>query len=313
MTRDGGVTDDGDQPPPMTERELPLLDPPQRVSGMRVPDGWSLPGKPAALPPDAEDAWRQSGFVLAEELRLLEQDLDLQARMAVTGRTPSARTMTMAGLASLWSRAFSSTSDAAALVRQGSYQGAMPLVRQAVELVAAQSGLEAEIDVFRGWAHDAYTRHADSRSEDVGLGHYFSGEAIAADEQLRPIYRAASDFGRPNFGPTALFVAGEASQQRYPLVFADQAFHLGWAQLLFGWLLRVGVSQLHVAMHAREQFPAPQQLRDEVVTHVAAVEQLLAGDDRCRLEEYVDDEDRRRHLIVEFRRRPGDAAKRLLL
>ena len=98
----------------------------------------------------------------------------------------------------------------------------------------------------------------------------------------------------------------------YPLIFADEAFHLGWAQLLLGWLLRIDACQLHVAMHAREHFPAAQELRDEVVAHVGEVERLLEGN-RCRLEEHVDADGRRRHLIVEFRRQPSDAARRLLL
>ena len=293
--------------------DLPILDPPQRVSGMRVPEQWSLPGRPEGLAPAAEDSWRQSGFLAGEELRLIEQGLGLQLRLAAGGRTVSARTMTMAALASLWSRAFSSVSDATTLVRQGSYQGALPLIRQAVEMVAAQQALGTELDQFRAWAHRAYARHEESRAEDVGLGHYFAGEAIADDDQLRPIYRAASDFGRPNFGPTALFVANEATHERYPLVFADQAFHLGWAQLLLGWLLRTGASQLHLAMHAREHFPAAPQLLEEIVAHAGAVERLLAAEGRCRLEEYVDEQGRRRHLVVGFRRRPADAVKRLLL
>ena len=44
-----------------------------------------------------------------------------------------------------------------------------------------------------------------------------------------------------------------------------------------------------------------------------AVERLLLEEGRCRLEEHTDAEGRRRHLIVEFRRRPGDASKRVLL
>jgi hypothetical protein len=78
-------------------------------------------------------------------------------------------------------------------------------------------------------------------------------------------------------------------------------------------LLRIGVAQLHAAMHARELFPAAPELRDEVVAHVRATEELLSAEGRCRLEEYVEQDGRRRHLIVEFRRQPGDAAKRLLL
>ena len=300
---------------PEGSNALPILDPPQRVSGMRVPDPstWILPGKPDALAPAAEDAWRQTGFVLGSDLRALEAGLVLQLRLVGTGYNPAARTMAMAAFASLWSRAFACTADATALVRRGAYQSALPLVRQAVEHIAAQSQLGSEFDAFKIWAHRAYARHAPARAEEVGLGHYFAGEAIGADEHLRLIYRAASDFGRPNFGPTALFVANEASHERYPLIFADSAFHLGWAQLLLGWLLRLDATQLHIALHAREQFPAPQALRDEAATHVHTVEAAFAENGRCRLEEYVDDEGRRRHLLVDFRRQPADAAKRLLL
>ncbi len=295
------------------DEELPILDPPQRVSGMRVPDGWTLPGKPSGLSTAAEDAWRQTGFQLADDLRLIEASLDLQARMVAAGYTPAARTMRMAAFASLWSRAFSCASDATGLVRRGGYQSALPLIRQAAEHIAAQAQLGGELDEFRVWAHRAYARHAESRSEEVGLGHYFAGEAIARDEHLRLIYRAASDFGRPNFGPTALFVANEASHARYPLNFADEAFHVGWSQLLLGWVLRLGTLQLHFALHARDLFPAATEVRERVVAHVHEVEQHLLDDTRCTLEEYVDGEGRRRHLLVNFRRMPTDAAKRVLL
>ncbi|MFN8585225.1 MAG: hypothetical protein U0446_07885 [Dehalococcoidia bacterium] len=295
------------------DEELPILDPPQRVSGMRVPDGWTLPGKPSGLSAAAEDAWRQTGFLLAEDLQLIETDLDLQVRLVGAGYTPSARNMRMAAFASLWSRAFSCTSDAVGLIRRGGYQSALPLLRQAVEHVAAQTQLGSELDEFRVWAHRAYARHPESRAEEVGLGHYFGGEAIAGDDQLRLIYRGASDLGRPNFGPTALFVANEASHARYPLNFADEAFHLGWAQLLLGWAQRIGVKQLHFGMHAREYFPAPDPLRERIVAHVRDAEAVLSDAARCRLEEYVDEGGRRRHLLVQFRRMPSDAAKRVLL
>ena len=296
-----------------TNGGLPPLDAPQRVSGMRVPNSWALPGKPEGLTAAADDAWRQTGFVLGDDLRLLEAGLDAQARFAATGYAPAARTMTMAALASLWSRAFLCASDAASLVRRGAYQSAVALVRQAVEHVAAQDALPGEIESFLEWAHHAYARHEQARAEDVGLGHYFGGEAIAGDEHLRAIYRAASDLGRPNFGPTALFTANEANARRYPLIFADEAFHLGWAELLLGWLLRVSARQLHVAMHQPQHFPAPPELREEVASHVREVERHLLEGPRCRLEEHVDESGRRRHLLTDFRRRPGDASTRVLL
>lgn len=292
---------------------LPIAPSPQRVSGMRVPDGWTLPGRPEGLDDIAEDAWRQTGFTCGEELRLVAESLDLQARLAGTGYTASARSMTMAGYASLWSRAFSATSDAIGLVRRGSYQSAVPLLRQAVEFIGAQRGLDAEMDEWRRWTHEAYGRFEAARATEIGLGHYFAGSAIGGEEHLRLIYRATSDLGRPNFGPTALFVANEATHERYPLNFADHAYHLGWAQLLLGWALHLGVVQLHTSMHLAQHFPAPDALRAQVVEHVRASEALLADGDRCRLEEWSGDDGRVRHLLVQFRRRPADAPQRLLI
>jgi hypothetical protein len=294
-------------------RDMPIADPPQRVSGMRVPEDWSLPGKPPNLRPDAEDAWRQTGFLLSEELHLLSAGLSLQTRLAGSGYAPASRTMRMAAHASLWSRALTTTSDAIGLARRGSYQSALPLVRQAVELVAAQAGLEDDYEEFKRWAHQGYVRNNEAKADEIGLGHYFAGDAISRDEHLRLIYRGSSDLGRPNFGPTALFVAAEASRQRYPLILGDHAFHLGWSQLLLGWLLRVDTKQLHLAMHAQALFPGSPELREEIVTHVREAETLLDDDRRCRLEEWTDGEGRRRHLLVEFRRQSSDAARRVLL
>ena len=306
------MTNDADPPADGPDPQLPIAEPPQRVSGMRVPDSWDLLGPPEGLQGDAEDAWRQSGFELAGDWQLLRAGLRLQARLAATGYTPRARTMTMAGFASLWSRAFLGLSDTAPLVRRGAYQSALPLIRSVAEFISAQRGLVEELDEWRRWTHEAFGRDEASRSTEQLLGHYFSGESIASDPQLRTIYRAASDFARPNFGPTALLVANEASHERYPLNFADQAFHLGWAELLFGWLLRLDAAQLHSSLHLSAQFPASEELRAEAVEHVREVEAHLDDERRCRLEEFEDSQRRRRHLLVEFRRQRADAPRRLL-
>lgn len=292
--------------------QMRIADSPQRVSGARFPDGWRLPGKPADLEEFAEDAWRQTGFVCGQELALIQAGLDLQAKIAATGYTASARNMTMAAFASLWSRALLSTSDAVSLIRRGGYQSALALLRQAVEFVGAERGIGDEMDEWRRFTHEAYGRHPETRATEIGLGNYFSGESIASDEHLRLIYKAASDLGRPNLGPTAMFVANEASHERYPLIFADQAFHLGWAQILLGWALRINIAQLHLALHLSGQFPASEELRTAAAEHVRAVEALLASADRARLEEWVDEHGRKRHLITEFKRRPPDASQRLL-
>lgn len=300
----------GDAPEP----GLPAAEAPQRVSGMRLPERWTQPGRPTELDPAAEDAWRQSGFLLGDELELLTRGFELQLRVAATGYEPAARTMAMAALASQWSRALTAESEALSLLRRGGYGTAVALVRQAIELVAAQIALAGgDLDDFRRWAHHAYGRHEPTRADEVGLGHYFAGEVIASDEPLRAAYRAVSDLARPNFGATALFVAGEAGRSRYPLIFGDQAFHLGWGQLLTGWLALIGERQIHFALHARAHFPAGDELRTEAVAWVRRAEALRNAPDHCRLEQWPDEDGRRRQLLLNFRRRPGDATRRILL
>lgn len=296
------------------KNQLQIAESPQRISGMRVPiDGWQLPGKPETLDPAAEDAWRQAGFNLTKDLKLISDGLDIQARFAATGYTPSSRNMTMAGFATLWSRSLLTTSDAVGLVRRGAYQSAVPLVRQTIELVSAQKGLTNELDEWRRWTHEAYARNESARAVEQTIGHYFSGETIAADPDLRVAYRAASDFGRPNFGPSALFGANEANHERYPLIFGDQTFHIGWAELILGWLLLANSRQLHLALHLESLFPAASELREQTNTHVGAVDQQLADNRRCRVEEYKDSDGRKRLLLTGFRRQPSDQGKRVLL
>ncbi|MFA7248060.1 MAG: hypothetical protein WC273_00325 [Dehalococcoidia bacterium] len=287
---------------------------PQRVSGMRVPVGWTLPGKPDGLDDTAEDAWRQTAFTCAEDLRLAAANLDLQARLAATGYTASARTMVMAGYAGLWSRAFSATSDSIGLVRRGAHQSALPLLRQAAEFIAAQR-LDDAPEAWRRWTHAAYGRNEPARAVEIPLGERPPEAAIAADEHLRLIARATDDLGGPAFGPTALFVANEATRERYPLNFADHAFHLGWAELLLGWALRLGLVQLRTSLDLGAHFPAPDALRAEAAAHLRDAEALLASRDRCHLEESPDAGGTApaRLLLVQFRRRPGDAPRRVLL
>ena len=253
VTSAAGSGDNGETPEP----GFAAAEAPQRVSGMRLPERWIEPGRPAQLDPAAADAWRQSGFLLGEESALLSRGFALQLQLAATGYEPAARTMSMAALASQWSRALTAQSEALALIRRGGYGTAVALMRQAVELVAAQIALSGgEFDEFRRWAHHAYARHEPSRAEEVGLGHYFAGEAIASDGALRVLYRAAS-------GPREAQLRRDRPVRRewsrapaLPVVFGDQAFHLGWAQLLTGWLALIGERQVHLALHAREHFPA---------------------------------------------------------
>ena len=293
--------------------ELQIAKSPQRISGMRVlKEQWKLPGKPTDLSTDAADSWRQTNFNFAEEIKLIENGLNLEARFSASAYTLSARNMDMAGFTTLWGRSFLTCSDITTLIRRGGYQSAMPLIRQAVELIGAQEGLTNEIDMWRRWTHEAFNQESDSRAIEQKLGHYFSGESIASDTDLRIIYKAASDFGRPNFGPSALFVANGANRIRYPLVFADQAFHIGWAELIFGWLMILNRKQLHLSMHLPNFFPIDEGFKQEVIEHIQIIEEYLSDDQKCKIEEYEDKNGRPRHLMINFRRQLSDQRARLL-
>jgi hypothetical protein len=115
------------------------------------------------------------------------------------------------------------------VIRRGSYQSALPLLRQAVEFIGGQRGLDAELDEWRRWTHEAYGRFEAARATEIGLGHYFAGSAIAAEEHLRLIYRATSDLA----APTALFVASRR-RTALPAGFGDRAFHSAGQVILGG-------------------------------------------------------------------------------
>ena len=293
--------------------DLPIAKSPQRISGMRVlKEQWKLPGKPTDLSSDAADSWRQTSFNFAEEIKLIENGLNLEAKFSASAYTLSARNMDMAGFATLWGRSFLTCSDITTLIRRGGYQSAMPLIRQAAELIGAQEGLTNEIDMWRSWTHEAFSQESGSRAIEQKVGHYFSGESIAADPDLRTIYKAASDFGRPNFGPSALFVANGANRVRYPLVFGDQAFHIGWAELIFGWLMILNRKQLNLSMHIPKFFPINEELKQLVIEHIQIIEEYLLNDQRCKIEEYKDNSGRPRLLMINFRRQLSDQRARLL-
>jgi hypothetical protein len=117
------------------------------------------------------------------------------------------------------------------------------------------------------------------------MGHYFAGGTLASDERLRSVYRPASDLGRPNFGATLLQVGPESNNQRLALVFADRAFHLGWAEIVLGWLLALAERQLHVALATEDVFALSDEVRATHGYLAAEVDAALARGDRCRIEE----------------------------
>jgi hypothetical protein len=268
-------------------------EPSQRVSPVIVPERWVKPGRPGDdAPPSVQDAYRQTGFQLGADLRLLDEGMNLQLRLVHDSHPSKYRTYPLAAGLMLWSRAFLAIADAATAVTRGSYGSVAPLARMACECIAA--------------AHQAH------KATDITIGQFMAGSTLVSEADLGAVYRAASELARPHFGVSAALVAPESNQQKLAVTFADQSFHFGWAQLTLGWLLRLCDAQLRLAQTAG----TPYNVTDEAAAAIAAWSEgagrLLEQSDRCRIDELLDGLTRR-WLIVNFRRQAGGAPRRLLL
>jgi hypothetical protein len=288
--------------------------PTQRVSAIPFPDSYALPARPDASSPGAiQDAYRQTTFLLGDDLRLFGEGMNLQLRIVRDASPSTFRKHPYAALMGLWSRTFLALADICLLATRGSYSSCAPLVRAACEHIAAQHQLHAgEMELFLEWLAGNLAPNETHRAFGFGLGHYFAGETLAADEGLRRVYRPASELARPNFGATLLAVGPESNNLRLALSFADRAFHFGWAELVLGWLLALCERQLAVSVHARDVFPIHEDTHRAYADLSRKVNQVLARADRCSIEE-VDEGSHRRFLVHNLRRAPSGAPKRVLL
>jgi hypothetical protein len=292
----------------MTSQPMP------RVSPVIVPERWERPPKPGDNElPSVQDAFRQTGFQLGADLRLLQEGMNLQLGVVQDSHPSKFRTHSLAAGLMLWSRAFLALSDAATAATRGSYGSAAPLLRFACEcLAAAHQAHTEEQATFMEWLGEALRPSEEHKAIEVTLGPFFAGSTIAAEADLGAVYRAASELSRPHFGVALAVSAPESNQQKLAVAFADQTFHLGWAQIALGWVLRLCDVQLRLA----QAEGAPYALTEERTAAIAAwhnaVVAVLDSPDRCRIEEVMDGMNRR-WLVANFRRQAGGAPKRLLL
>src|SRR3989304_8312650 len=121
----------------MTQPPVPI----QRVSAIPFPERYELPGKPEKASAAAQDAFRQTTFVLGDDLRLFEEGMGFQLRIVHDAAASSYRTHSYAALMGLWSRTFLALADTCVLTTRGSYPSCAPLVRTACEVIAAQHQL----------------------------------------------------------------------------------------------------------------------------------------------------------------------------
>jgi hypothetical protein len=287
--------------------------PSQRISPIPFPTHYELPSRPDDTSPAVQDAYRQSRFLLGRDLDLFGHLMNLQLRIVADSHPSRYRRHPYAAIMGLWSRAFLYLADGCTLVTRGAYASCLPLVRTACECLAAQDQLRREeMDQFLEWAASSPRTDAAHKALEVEMGPYFAGGALASDERLRSVYRPAGDLGRPNFGATLLQVGPESNNRRLTLTFADRAFHLGWAELVLGWLLALAERQLAVAVAAEGIFALSDEVRAACDSLAAEVDTALARSDRCRIEE-VEEEGYKRYLVHNFRRTSGSIPKRVLL
>jgi len=284
--------------------------PGQRVSGIDFPASYSLPSKPE---PAVADTFRQTSFVLGDDLRLFAEGMTLQLDILNASSHSRFRTHPYAAVVGLWSRSYAALADALLLVTRGSYATVPNVVRTACELLAAQHQVvHEEMGEFVGWMLAHLKPDEDHKAFDVGMGHYFAGTTLAADDDLRLVYRASSDLGRPNFGATLLEIGPESNNLRLAYTFADASFHVGWAEIELGWLLRLNERQLAIAVHMHDVLNITDEAHAAYRTYALRVNERLADRNRAVIDE-VEQDGFKRWLVHNFRRQPSGAPKKYLL
>jgi len=278
-----------------------------RIALAAFPERYDLPSRPAGAPATVQDAHRQTHFLLSQELALLEQAMNLQIDIVAANaknRTPEA-----AALLGYWSRVFSYLADACALMSRASYASCPPLLRAACDCIAAQRSLVA--DQFAGyhdWLPVALGQDRQHAAMTIEMGRFRAGSVLAQDERLGAIYRFLTDLSMPHFGATALQTAPDSNLQNLRLAFADCAFHLGWAELVLGWLLTLADAQLETATGSGI-FSISDDARAACEGLGRDLRAAAGNPRRCHADELPDG----RRLLHNFRRAASGAPRRVAI
>lgn len=270
------------------------------------PERYTLPPRPTSAAAAVLDAHRQTSFLLPEDLFLFERVMNVQLK--VVAANAKARTPQAAGLFTMWSRAFSSLSDACALTVRASYSSTAPLLRAALDCIAVQRALIADGFVeYEEWFAGGVTRTKERTAIAYDVGRISATPALEGEDRLGMLYRLLSDLAAPNFGPSTLVIAPDTNHQKITAGFADNAFHLGWAELQTGWLNELAAAQLQTVLES-DVFSLTAQLRADAEAAVRDVAASAEGGRRC----YVEPEDD--HFVFHnFRRTATGQPRRIIL
>ena len=277
-----------------------------KVALTALPERYILPSKPSTASPAVQDAYRQTGFLLGDDLLLFERSMNLQ--LAIVAANKKARTPAAAAILSFWSRTFSHLADACTLVSLGSYTSCAPLLRSALDCIAVQRGLVRDgFGEYEEWLAGAIAQVKAQNALAFDVGRYRAASVLAEDERLGSLYRLLTDLSMPHFGSTAFLTGSDSNLQKLSLGFGDSAFHLGWAELIMGWLLALCDAQLQTVA-AAEAIAVAQAPRADIENLAHDAKAALETGRRC----YVEDANGR-FLFHNFRRKPGGVPRRLIL
>jgi len=270
------------------------------------PERYSLPPRPTSAAASVLDAHRQTSFLLPDDLFLFERVMNVQ--LQVVAANARARSPQAAGLFTMWSRTFSYLTDACAVTVRASYSSATPLLRAALDCIAVQRSLIAGgFAEYEEWFAGAVSRTKERTAIAYNVGRFRAASALAADERLGMLYRLLSDLALPHFGPSTLVIAPDTNHQKIAAGFADNAFHLGWAELLTGWLNELAAAQVYTVLET-DVFSLKATLRADAEAAVRDVAAAAQGGRRC----YVEHEDD--HFVFHnFRRTATGQPRRVIL
>jgi hypothetical protein len=277
-----------------------------RVALSSVPERYALPSRPSAASRIVQDAYRQTQFLLGADLAVFERAMNLQLR--IVAANSKARTTRAAALFAFWSRTFSHLADACALLTIGSYTSCAPLLRTACDCVAAQRSLSADnFAEYEEWFADAIRQDREHAAAAFDLGRFRAGSVLAEDERLGSVYRLLTDLSMPHFGATALQTAPDSNLQKLAIAFAGDGFHLGWAELIAGWLLTLVGAQTAIVVSSGV-FAVDHATVEDWEEISRQIDAVLGSAERCYVEEIGG-----RFLFHNYRRTSTGAPKRVIL
>ncbi len=282
-----------------------------RVSPPRISPHVARAAKPPIDSPSA-DAYRQTGFVLGPAIDIVLHGFELEGAIASASSDSKHRTQAMASALGLWSRSWLARLEALHAAEWGNYPAAIALVRSATDYAAgAVYLLRQEAAEWVEWLENGGIALAPGQhATEYRLHAFRAAEVLAAHEVLGPIYRVAMDLSMPHFGSTLLLAGNDSDPSRVFMTFGDRDFHVGLSEIVMGWLLLLSVAALEAALEHEGTFAIPDRLALE--TFAREAREMAASPGWCRVEE-TEIEFQKRYLIENWRRKPGSAARRLLL